>query len=278
MKPKIKLKKKWIKLFLNILTLLLLTILVYSIYNIITYKKDENNTIKNINKIDNSLIINEIKDTEETEIIKQQEEIPETNPYWDYIKMNLIDVDFKDLKTINNDIKGWIKVNGTNINYPFVQSNDNKYYLTHSLDKSYNKAGWVFLDYRNDISNFENKNTIIYAHGRQDKTMFGTLKNTLNEEWLNNTDNHVIKLSTEYENTIWQVFSIYKIPSTSDYIQTEFTDENTFQTFIDLISSRSIYNFNNSVSANDRILTLSTCYDKKNRIAIHAKLIKREQK
>lgn len=48
---------------------------------------------------------------------------------------------FNELKNINNDVKGWIKVNGTNINYPFVQSNNNKYYLTPTFDKSYNSAG-----------------------------------------------------------------------------------------------------------------------------------------
>lgn len=47
--------------------------------------------------------------------------------------MNMLNVDFSELKKINNNVKGWIKVNGTNINYPFVQSNNNKYYLTHSL-------------------------------------------------------------------------------------------------------------------------------------------------
>ena len=55
--------------------------------------------------------------------------------------MNLINVDFNELKKINSNTKGWIQVNGTNINYPFVQAKDNKFYLTHSFDKSYNSAG-----------------------------------------------------------------------------------------------------------------------------------------
>lgn len=55
--------------------------------------------------------------------------------------MNMINVNFNDLKKTNPDIVEWIKVNGTNINYPFVQSKDNKYYLTHSFNKSYNSAG-----------------------------------------------------------------------------------------------------------------------------------------
>ena len=95
--------------------------------------------------------------------------------------MNLINVDFQELKSTNNQTVGWIQVNGTNINYPFVQANDNKYYLTHSFDKSHNTSGWVFLDYRNNIQTLD-KNTILYAHGRIDKTMFGTLKNILNND------------------------------------------------------------------------------------------------
>ena len=137
--------------------------------------------------------------------------------------MNIINVDFNSLKRTNPDVVGWLKVNGTNINYPFVQSSDNDYYLTHSFNKSYNGAGWVFLDYRNNGTN--NKNTIIYAHGRSNKTMFGTLKNVLNNGWLNNTNNYVIKISTETENSLWQIFSVYRIPTTSDYLQTNFNDE-----------------------------------------------------
>ena len=80
--------------------------------------------------------------------------------------MNLINVDFK---SINNKTVGWIQVNGTNI----VQTANNDYYLTYSFDKSYNNTGWVFLDYRNNLKKL-NKNIILYAHGRTDKTMFGT--------------------------------------------------------------------------------------------------------
>ena len=53
----------------------------------------------------------------------------------------MLEVNFNNLKNINEDTKGWIKVEGTNINYPFVQSNDNEYYLKHSFDKTSNKKG-----------------------------------------------------------------------------------------------------------------------------------------
>ena len=212
---------------------------------------------------------------DEIEIIEQVEEIPQANPYWDYIEMNLINVNFNELKQINSNTKGWIQVNGTNINYPFVQAKDNKYYLTHSFDKSYNSAGWVFLDYRNNINELS-KNTIIYAHGRTDKTMFGSLKNILKSSWLNDTNNFVVKLSTEIENTLWQVFSVYHIPTTSDYIQVNFSSNKEFNNWTTMLINRSSYNFNTSVNENDNVLTLSTCYNDNEKVVLHAKLIKKE--
>ena len=126
------------KIILSITIIISLLLLIYSIYNIVKWKLDSNNTNKQIEEVQETVKVEEVIDTENTEVIEQEEEIPKSNPYWDYIKMNMIDINFNELKNINNDVKGWIKVNGTNINYPFVQANNNKYYLTHSFDKSYN--------------------------------------------------------------------------------------------------------------------------------------------
>ena len=123
-----------------------------------------------------------------------------------------------------------------------------------------------------------NKNTILYAHGRTDTTMFGSLKNTLKNDWLNNTNNHVIKLSSEYDNTLWQVFSIYHIPTTNDYIQVDFSSDLEFVNWANTLISRSSHNFNTDVSATDNILTLSTCYNEEEKLVVHAKLIKRKIK
>lgn len=264
------------KIILSIIIIISLLLLIYSIVNIVIWKNDSNKTNKQIEDIQEEIKVTEVVDTENTEIIEQEEEIPEFNPYWDYIKMNMLNVDFSELKKINNNVKGWIQVNGTNINYPFVQANDNKYYLTHSFDKSWNSAGWLFLDYRNNYTN--NKNTIIYAHGRTDKTMFGSLRTILTKNWLSNTNNYVIKISTETENSLWQIFSTYHIPTTSDYLQTNFENDIEYQEFLDMIKDRSSYNFNTNVTSTDNILTLSTCYNNSDKMVVHAKLIKKEQK
>lgn len=272
-----KRKIKWKNIILILFVLILTTIFIISLMNITKWKFDSNKTKKQIDEIHKKVKIEEVVESDNIEIIEQEEEIPEVNPYWDYIKMNLLNVDFTELKNINSNTKGWIQVNGTNINYPFVQANDNNYYLTHSYDNSYNSAGWVFMDYRNNVQNLS-KNTILYAHGRLDTTMFGSLKNITKSKWFNDSNNYIVKLSTEYENTLWQVFSVYHIPTTSDYIKVDFYSDENFLSWSNMLINRSFYNFNTTIQSNDNILTLSTCYNDYEKVVLHAKLIKRETK
>ena len=268
---------KWKNIIIALIFVVFLVVMVIGIYNLIRWKINSSKTNKQINDVKGETEVLEVKDNEKTEVI-ENEEIDEDDLYWEYIKMNLIDVDFKELKKKNKETVGWIKVLGTNINYPFVQTDNNSYYLNHSFDKSYNSAGWVFLDYRNKLEKETDKNTILYAHGRLDKTMFGSLKNILSSNWLNDSNNYVVKLSTEYENTLWQVFSVYHIPTTSDYIQTVFESKQEYKKFLEMLLKRSSYDFKTSIKDSDRILTLSTCYNDKERVVLHAKLIKREKK
>ena len=270
-----KLKPKWKNIILLIIILVCIITLFISTKDIIKWMIDSNKTEEQIEKITEMVEIEEVEESENTEIIEQKEEPPKENPYWDYIKMNMINVNFNDLKQKNPDTKGWIQVNGTNINYPFVQTNNNEFYLNHTFNKTYNSAGWVFLDYRNNINELS-RNTIIYAHGRLDTTMFGSLKNILSSGWLNNTTNFVVKLSTETENTLWQVFSIYHIPTTNDYIKVNFSSTNEFNKWSKMILKRSAHNFNTTINENDKVLTLSTCFNDKEKVVLHAKLIKKE--
>lgn len=271
-------KKKRNKLgliFLIIVSSLLLSTLTISLFNIFLWNKDNKANENNLKDIEENTEIKIVKDNDNTEFINKP--LDENDDYWYYSTFDLIDVDLKKLKEKNNDTVGWLNVNNTNINYPFVKSSDNDYYLHHSFDKSYNNAGWVFLDYRNN-KNLTDKNNIIYGHHRVNNTMFTSLLNTLNQSWYTNKDNHIIRISLENENSLWQIISVYKIPTESYYITTKFNDDNEFITFLDTISKRSIYNFNYNVNKDDIILTLSTCYDDNTRVVVHAKLIKIEKK
>ena len=270
---KYKLKKKK-KLPLLIFFISLFFIIISS-FQIIKWTKDNKSTNKETNKITDNIKVK--KTNKDTKLIEQNNEIANSNPYWDFIKMKLIDVDLNELKKQNNETVGWIQVKGTNINYPFVQHSDNSYYLSHDFSKNKNNAGWLFLDYRNNINQI-NKNTIIYGHGRLDRTMFGSLKNIFKSDWLNDQDNYVIFISTEKENTMWQVFSTYRIKTTSDYLRINFQNDNDYQNFLDMITKRSEHNFNTPINTNDNILTLSTCYNNEKKVVLHAKLIKYQKK
>lgn len=264
--------KKWVWTLLLIFFLL---IIIFCVLKLFLWGKDNRKTSNIVDDVYENININEIVDNENTELIGEDSD--KNSDYWYYIKFPLIDVDINKLKGKNSDTVGWINVNNTNINYPYVQYKDNDYYLTHSYDKSYNEAGWVFMDYRND-SNLNNKNTILYAHSRLDKTMFGSLSKTLKSNWYTNKDNHIIRLSTENENTLWQIFSVYKIEEESYYITTSFASDSKYQEFLNTIKGRSLYDFNSNITSDDKILTLSTCYSDTERTVVHAKLIKRNIK
>ena len=182
-------------------------------------------------------------------------------------------VDFKKLKSENSDVVAYIKVNNTNIEYPIVKTSNNNFYLNHSFDKSKNSRGWIFADYKNKFDNTD-KNIVIYGHNMRDESMFGSLKNILNEEWYNNAENKNITFLTEKGNYIYKVFSIYKIESEDYYIKTNFKNDEDYEKFLNTIKNRSIKNFDINLNINDKIITLSTCANNnKYRVVLHAKKV-----
>ena len=266
------------KKFLLLLLLIVIYVvyLLFSVTILIGWFIDSKKTKDISEKIEKSIVVEEVVGTKEEELVNPP--VTQESDYWYYTKQKLMSVDFRKLKKINNDTIGWIQLQGTNINYPIVQTTDNSYYLSHSYNKENNTAGWVFMDYRNNATNLNN-NTIIYAHSRNDGSMFGSLKTVLTKEWLNNKQYHTVYFSTPYENTLWQVFSVYTTPSESYYITPTFKNKEDYTKFLITLKKRSIYNFPAELNVNDKILTLSTCRDNYgNRIVLHAKLIKKNMR
>ena len=181
---------------------------------------------------------------------------------------------FSTLQEINKDTIGWLTVNNTRIDYPVVQAKDNDYYLRRDYYQNKNRHGWIFMDYRNNPDEL-NENTIIYGHNLANQTMFGTLRYALNSYWYKKSANQIITFNTPNENMKFQIFSIYTIPTTNDYLDITFPTTDAYQAYIDLVKGRSIYDFNIEVTTDDKILTLSTCANGNDkRLVIHAKLIK----
>lgn len=273
-KKKVKVEKTIYSSVIAICSFILVILSVMLVNWYLENKKtnDVLDTIYEVAKVKEITTTTNIEEDNEKETTKKIESL-----YSIYGNMNMLDVNFDNLKSINSDTVGWIKVNGTKINYPFVKTSDNEFYLKHSFDKSSNKKGWVFLDYRNDID-FLSKNTILYAHGLVNNQMFGSMRNVIKPNWYNNKNNHIIKISTTNNNQLWQVFSTYTIEPESYYITTNFLSDEEYNNFIETIKSRSVYDYKTEVSTNDKILTLSSCYDNKKRMVLHAKLISIQNK
>lgn len=273
-----KRRKRHVKKVVYIGVLIIsIIVLVFSLLKIFIWNKD-NSDVDKLQKDIADKNVKEVKaDKDKTDNVNPPEN--KSDDYWDYIKMDMLSVDFNELKKKNPDTVGWIKVNGTNINYPVVQTKDNDYYLNHAYDKSKNSAGWIYADYRNNMTNFD-KNTIIYGLGRLNNTMFGSLKTILNSKWYNNKNNYIIKFSTPTENTLWQVFSVYSIKAESYYITTKFSSDKEYDKFLQTLKNRSKKDFSATVNTKDKIITLSTCKDVAGteRVVMHAKLIKVEKR
>lgn len=217
-------------------------------------------------------IVNWMEDNKKTEerieIVQEVTKI-EINPVSTFLS-----VDFTELSKINDEVVAWIKVPETSVNYPVVKHKDNSYYLTHSYDKSFNYAGWIYTDYRNDIDDLVSNN-IIYGHGRVDGSMFGSLRDLINKDG----SEKLVYISTPYNNYIFQVFSIYRIMNTNDYLYTGYDNNEKFLSFIDLIKNRSLVKYDDlEIEPSDKILTLATCYDTREKFVIHAKMIKWEKR
>ena len=175
-------------------------------------------------------------------------------------------------KNINPQTVGWLKIPNTSIDYPVVQTDNNSYYLNHNIFFNDDKNGWVFMDYRSDVINLSD-NVVIYAHNRYyNGIMFGHLQNMMRYNWYTNPDNQIITLKTLYETLEYQIFSLYKVETTTDYLKVIFPNKESKMEMFNLIKNRSIYDFKIDLNEDDKILTLSTCADENNKYVVHAVL------
>lgn len=241
--------KKKSKILITLIQIVLIAVIIFSGIKIIEWIKSNKKNKDIMSEIKENVVINNEMDSNNEEY----------------------KIDFAKLKQKNSDAIAWIKVNGTDIDFPVVKGTDNSYYLTHNFDKEKNKAGWIFADYRNKFDGTD-KNIIIYGHNMKNGSMFASLKNVIKEEWYNNENNKYIALITENENCKYQVFSVYQIETEEYYLQTNISN---FKEFVEKIKGRSKKDFNVDIKETDSILTLSTCADNtKYRVVLHAVKVK----
>ena len=187
-------------------------------------------------------------------------------------------IDLQKLKEINSDIVGWIKIDGTNINYPIMQNGD--YYLRRNFYKQYSTYGTPFIASYCELN--KSDNSIVYGHHMNNHKMFADLEYYKNKSFYNN--HKYIKLYTlenekTIENTYEVIFSFKTVAySNKGFNYSSFYNANTRLEYCDFISKckeLELYDTNKTAVYGDKLLTLSTCeYSQKNgRMVVVAKKI-----
>ena len=173
----------------------------------------------------------------------------------------------------NEDYRGWLNVENTNIDYPIVQGKDNSFYLDKDINKNYLSSGSIFMNYLNN--GFNDENTILFGHHMRNKTMFAQLEKYKEKEFFQNDND--IKIEVENDKVLtYKVFSVYVTDANDNYIKTNFDNKSEYKEFLDKIKNKSIYKSDINVDENDKIITLSTCSYEFNdaRMVVHGKLLK----
>lgn len=187
---------------------------------------------------------------------------------------------YKELYDQNNDLAGWLTIDGTVVDYPVMQTDDNEYYLKHDFDKKEDSSGALFVDYRSDIVN-PTVNTIIYGHNMNNGSMFGSLKNYLDEDYYDQHKN--VEFNTIYEKRKYEIVAVClaQVEASSDnsfryYNFIDASNMNEWNAFVTSISSMSVFGSDIDIEAGDEVLTLSTCnnYTEDGRLFLVAKRIK----
>ena len=183
-----------------------------------------------------------------------------------------IAVDFDELLAINKDVVGWIYLQDSPIDYAVVQGEDNSYYLDHAVTGETQSYGAIFVDAYNSPG-FVDDNTIIYGHRMNNGAMFAEL---LKYEKQSFYDGHkTMILATPEGNYTLEVFSARKIAAEEENYPLTFGDADSFMAFINEVKTQSLVQTDVEVTAEDRLVMLSTCIkgDDSRRFVVHAKLV-----
>lgn len=170
-----------------------------------------------------------------------------------------IEVDFDKLKSVNEDVVGWIYVDALpDISYPIVKGKDNQTYLHQTYEKNYNFAGTIFVDYENS-GDFSDCNTLVYGHNMKNGSMFGHLKKFREDDKLYKQDKYFWILTPE-RNYRYEIITAYTTSVNSDTYTLFKGPGEEFEKYLETIKGYSeIQTDDTDLTIKDRIVTLSTC-------------------
>lgn len=227
----------------KVLIVLLLISLIYISYYYWKSKKEQQETDNLLNTVN----INS------EELINSQNIITE--------KM----LEVKALKEQYSDIVGWLEIEGTNINYPVMQCEDNDFYVDHDYKGEKSIRGSIFLDKDYDWS-IPSSNLMLYGHNNsKDGTMFADLHNYKNESFYK--EHPIIKFTTPEEDAEYEIIATFisKIYYKTDknvyrwYYFINAQNEEEYNEYVDYAKENSIYYIDKTAKYGEQLITLITC-------------------
>ncbi len=173
-----------------------------------------------------------------------------------------IPIDFEALWEINPEAYAWITIPGTEIDYPILQSEtDNTYYLTHNIEGEESPEGAIFTEDYNS-KDFEDPNTVIYGHNMRNGSMFQGLHEYMDRAFFDENREVLIYLPDKILH--YEIFAAYLYDDRHLLESFDFEDEDVFEAYLNRIFSirdmNSFIDTDMEVTAEDKIITLSTCY------------------
>ena len=192
-----------------------------------------------------------------------EETLPEGTFHADDIRdENGILKKYSEIYKLNNDLVGWIQIEGTKLDYPVMQTPDNpNFYLYKDFDKKQSARGSIYVREECDLLE-PSDNITIYGHNMRDGSMFEALNDYVHKEtWENNS---LIFFDTLYDYHVYEIFAVFK---TSANIGEGFTyhhmidaeDEAAFDKFVDTCKRLSFYDTGLTPQYGDKLICLSTC-------------------
>ena len=171
--------------------------------------------------------------------------------------------EYADVLRLNQKLIGWIKIDGTKVDYPVMQTSNNDYYLDHNFDQEEDKNGSIFLD--KDCSIWpRSQNLLIYGHNMKSGKMFGTLKNYKDESFYK--DHPVIQFDTIYEKGTYEIMYVFsevvheEAEVTFKYYQfINANSEDEYNSYMKDMADMSLYDTGVTSVYGDALITLSTC-------------------
>ncbi len=226
----------------RLIQFLLIIVIIVAVIYIYKYIVDKSNAQKETE------LLNYIE-VDKTEVTKQKTE-------------RMLQV--SELKKENEEIVGWIEIEGTKVNNPVLQGTDNSFYMNHDYKKKESVYGSLFLDKSYDW-NKPSSNLLIYGHNMRDGSMFQNLLNYREEDYYKK--HPIIRFTTEDEDAEFEVMAAFqsRVYYKSEknvfryYYFIDANNEEEYNEFVNNAKKASFYDTGVTAEYGDQLITLSTC-------------------